>query len=142
MADHIDQSPRTLDAAAATATDRRAHVRHGYAALAGLVLVDEGGRRSAPLVVRTRDLSEGGLCITSIHPLLTGRRGMVQLVRADGRHAVAGIEVRHCRYVEDQAHEVGLQFTALPVGQRPDDLVSKCGRMRLFDPLLAENIGR
>jgi hypothetical protein len=142
MAAHRDESEHTPEVSAATAPDRRAHPRHAYEALVGLILVDERGTMCPPLVVRARDLSEGGLSIISRRPIETGRRGVVQLVRADGRHAVAGVEVRHCRYVEDQAHDIGLKFAPLPEGVRQEDFLDASGRIALFDPLLAENIGR
>lgn len=129
------------EAAPTTETvERRARERHPYDAMVGLILLDDDDRPSGPRVLRAKDLSEGGLCLTSRTALPVGCRGAVQLVRSDGRMALTGVEVRHCRYVEDQAHEIGFMFIPLPQGVTRDQFTDANGRMTPVDPLLHDNI--
>ena len=42
--------------------------------------------------------------------------GVVQIVRTDGRFAIVGIEIRHCRRAGPHEYRVGVQFGPLPDG--------------------------
>ena len=107
----------------------------------GFVLLDGDDRPTQPILLRTRDISEGGVCITCRHPLKIHRRGVVQLVRSGGRRALTGVEVRHCQYLGDETHEVGLKFTAIPDVQDLDQWLDDQGTPKLFDALLSGNPG-
>ena len=135
------ESPRSEPVAPAGSQERRAATRHPYDALIGFVLLDGDDRPTQPILLRTRDISDGGVCITCRHPLKIHRRGVVQLVRSGGRRALTGVEVRHCQYLGDETHEVGLKFTAIPEVQDLDQWLDDQGTPKLLDALLSDNPG-
>ncbi len=139
---HKSGSPRSESIALAEHIERRVAPRHPYDALIGLVLLDGRDRATEPIILRARDLSDGGVRIASRHPLKIHRRGVVQIVRTDGRRALAGVEVRHCRYAGDETHEVGLKFTAIPDSPDSKRWLDDCGTPILFDALLSEIAGQ
>ncbi len=118
--------------------DRRVHPRRVYETLVGLVLVDDAGGRGDPMVLRSRDLSTGGMGLVGRHPIDAGTAGVMQIVRGDGRVALLGVVIRHCRYVDDQTHEIGLEFCDLPPGVTAADFMDEHGTIELFDPLLKD----
>lgn len=123
-----------------TVEDRRNKERHPYTLLVGLVLLDENRELLPPLLLRARDISVGGIGLSSRGPLDVGRRGVLQLVRSNGNLALAGVEVKHCRYVKDLEHIVGMCFIPMPAGFRTEDFLDDQGRLTLFDPLLQSNL--
>lgn len=143
-ADISPAADRIIDAAEAlreggTVENRRGR-RHPYAALVALILLEDG-RRRGPLVLRSQDVSVGGLLVLSAEPLPVDARGAIQLVRADGRYAIVGIRVRHCRYAGHLEHRIGLQFTPLPPAFARDTFLDTDGRVIPWDPLLKHNLG-
>ncbi|MCZ6834139.1 MAG: PilZ domain-containing protein [Planctomycetota bacterium] len=120
--------------------ERRGQKRHPYELLVGLILVDEQGQCSDSIVLRAINLSPGGVCLSSRQALEPGQQGVVQLMRTNGTYALAGVEIRHCHYIEDQNHIVGLQFKPFPKGLKRESFLDEQGHLRLFDPLLKENI--
>lgn len=112
--------------------ERRRHARHPFAGRVGLVLEDRGG----PLLLHAVDLSVSGVQVQSSTPLTVGARGAMQMVRSDGRFALLGVEVRHCRYDGERRHGAGLAFGALPPSLPRERFVDAHGRLALIDPLL------
>ena len=90
--------------------------------------------------MRARDLSVGGISLSSREPLDVGTKGVLQLVRSNGNLALAGVEVMHCRYVKDLEHLVGMSFIPMPPGFRTEDFLDDQGHLTLFDPLLQSNL--
>ncbi len=116
----------------------RSKKRHPYNARLALVLVDSDGERSRPLLLRSRDISLDGLCVTSRQMIHPGASGAVQLVRSDGSIALVGVTVRYCRYVGKMQHNTGLQFTALPGEWVPEEFLDEEGQMPLLDDELGQ----
>lgn len=120
--------------------ERRAKDRQSYQSLIGLIFANDDGTLADPLVLRAKNISLGGLCLVSRELIAEGRQGVLQLVRSNGKLALAGVEVRYCKYVFDLEHEVGLQFVPMPEGLKTEDFLDENGRVKLFDQLLLGNI--
>ena len=120
-----------------SADDRRHDRRHPYRAMVALLL--SGGDRPAPLVLRSLDISAGGLLVAGSRALPVGAVGVMQLVRSDGRFALVGVEVMHSRYAGGMEHRCGVRFIPMPAGFRREDFLDADGRMVLLDPLLRQN---
>ena len=123
-----------------TVEERRSKERHPYTLLVGLVLLDENRELTPSLLLRARDLSVGGISLSSRESLDVGTQGVLQLVRSNGNLALAGVEVMHCRYVKDLEHLVGMSFIPMPTGFRTEDFLDDQGHLTLFDPLLQSNL--
>lgn len=137
---------RIIDAAAALGPadaplpiEKRQQKRHDYSALVGLVVPGPEGGPGRTIVVRAADLSVGGLSVMSSVALGVGVRGAAQLVRSDGRFALVGFQVRHCRPLGNGDCNAGLQFAPLPDGLRREDFLDADGNLMLVDPLLRHN---
>ena len=147
MPDATLSSDRLIDIASGAESigvqekERRGRQRVPYEALAALILIDDNGRRSSPLVLPTRDISLTGVSVISRGGIREDSRGAMQLVRSDGRRALVGVIVRYCRYVGDMQHHAGMEFAPLPAGLSADDFLDSQGRLCLLDPLLEENDG-
>ena len=135
-----------IDAAAALkagapdeGAEKRAQKRHAYDSLVAVMLAPVGVGRSRPIVLRASDLSAGGISVAGSGLLPVGAPGVLQLVRMDGRFALVGIEVRHCRYIAPMTHQTGLQFIPLPDSFTREEFLDEDGRMILMDPLLRQN---
>lgn len=131
-------APATLEP---VTDERRVASRHPYNALVAVVLTSADGTGSRPMLLRTRNISMGGLCVVSRHMLHPETTGAVQLVRSDGTMAVVGVRVTHCRYVGNMEHETGLRFIPLPSMASIERFFDEREqRLRLADPLLRENV--
>ena len=140
ITDHLIDSASGKVSPPTTVEDRRNKERHPYPLLVGLVLLDENRELTPPLLLRAKDISVGGIGLCCREPLEVGTQGVLQLVRSNGNLALAGVEVRHCRYVKDLEHIVGLSFIPMPPGFRTEDFLDDQGRLTLFDPLLQSNL--
>ncbi len=140
ITDHLIDRASGKVSAPTTVDDRRSKERQPYPLLVGLVLLDENRELMPPLLLRARDISVGGISLSSREPLEVGRQGVLQLVRSNGNLALAGIEVMHCRYVKDLEHLVGMSFMPMPSGFRTEDFLDDQGHLTLFDPLLKCNL--
>jgi len=136
--DHLIDAATGAAPAPELADDRRSKKRHRYEALAALVLLSPRGERSPTMVVKTRDISVGGICVVTRQMIHPGSDGALQLVRSDGRAGLVGVKVRYCRYAGRMEHHSGLEFVSLPEGLSTEDFLDKTGQMPLLDPRLAE----
>jgi hypothetical protein len=135
-----EQADRLIDFAegilsgAHSADERRSRQRVPYSAMVALILLGPDGYRSEPILLRARDLSGDGICVTGRNMIHVGSAGAMQLVRSDGRAALLGVQVMHCRYVGKMIHHTGMRFTDLPIGLSRLDFVDKHGRMKILIP--------
>ncbi len=135
----IDLAEKTKTVATST-EERRTTKRLDYDALVAMILLTPEGEKSAPILLRAKDISRGGIRVVGRHHAESGRMGAVQLVRSNGQVALIGILVQHCQHLDGSTgYEMGLQFAPLPAGLSPDDFLDD-QRMKLLDPLLRGNI--
>ena len=133
-----EQADRLIDLAAGlksgevASDERRSRQRVPYDATVALILLGPDGYRSEPILLRAKDISAGGVCVISRNMIHVGAAGAMQLVRSDGRAALVGVQVRHCRYVGKMQHQTGLQFSDMPEGLSPKDFLDQDGRMKIF----------
>ena len=135
-----EQADRLIDLAAGfkpggrASDERRDRQRVPYDATVALILLGPGGFRSEPILLRAKDISAGGICVVSRNMIHVGAAGAMQLVRSDGRAALVGVQIRHCRYVGQMLHQTGMQFTDMPEGLSPLDFLDRQGRMKILVP--------
>ncbi|MCA9290599.1 MAG: hypothetical protein KDA25_05690 [Phycisphaerales bacterium] len=101
-----------------------------------VLLVGDGGV-SAVQVLRATELSPTGICVKSKQMMHPQTQGAIQIMRQDGTFAIIGVEVRHCQYVGDLAHAIGLRFVPLHERFRTTDFLDDDGRMPLLDRRLS-----
>ncbi|HWW53924.1 MAG TPA: PilZ domain-containing protein [Acidimicrobiales bacterium] len=83
--------------------------------LALVVEIDPFGRGNRTTIrCLTRDLSEGGLRLSSPEPLKAGRRAVVTIRPANEAAIYAMVEILESRPDGDGRHEARLKFTSLP----------------------------
>ncbi len=94
--------------------ERRAKERQPYNAPIKLVIFSSAGDRLPKITVQAKDISLGGMCVTSRQMIHPGTQGILRLVKSDGKMTRVGVRVRYCQYVGGMLHHTGLEFTALP----------------------------
>ncbi|UCD73950.1 MAG: PilZ domain-containing protein [Phycisphaerales bacterium] len=135
-----DNADRLIDIAAgvkaskSAVEERRSRDRVPYDATVALILLGPDGYRSDPMLLRAKDISVGGISVISRNMIHVGAAGAIQLVKSDGRAALVGVEVRHCRYTGRMTHETGMRFTPIPEGLAPCDFLDRQGRMKILIP--------
>jgi len=135
-----EQADRLIDIASGGTSgpsgsdERRSRERVPYDATVALILLGPDGYRSEPMLLQAKDISAGGICVISRNMIHVGALGAMQLVRSDGRAALVGVQVRHCRYVGQMLHHTGMQFTDMPDGLSPKDFLDREGRMKILIP--------
>ena len=135
----IDLAEKTKTVATPT-EERRTTKRLDYDALVALILLTPEGEKTAPILLRAKDISRGGIRVVGRQQVESGQSGAVQLVRSNGQVALIGIRVQHCERLDGSTgYELGLQFAPLPAGLSPDDFLDD-QRLKLLDPLLRGNI--
>lgn len=87
------------------------------------------GGKSICTVVRARDISPGGMGVTSRYMLHVGHNGAMLITRSDGQQVILGIRVVHCQYTGDGGHESGLVFLEDVDGFTIDDFRDQQGNM-------------
>ncbi len=87
------------------------------------------------MLCQARDLSRDGIGIIVREPMTVGAGAVVQVARKN-RRAWIGACVRHCRYLGDGRHVVGLAFGRVPEGVRLKDLMDEHRRVRCAEMVL------
>jgi hypothetical protein len=140
--DQIIDDAERLAPGAPPPTEKRLQPRFAWEGLVAMILGTESGGRTPTMVYRAADLSAGGLMVSGSKPLPVGATGVMQIVRGDGRFALLGIEVRHCRYVGPMEHRTGIRFIPLPPTFSRQEFLDDNGNLLLLDPLLRQNLRR
>lgn len=114
------------------ADDRRLKKRFPYEAFVSMVIADAKGQVGKPMIVRARDISMSGICVTARQMMFPGAEGAMQLVRSNGELALVGIKVQHCRYAGEMRHHTGIKFRPLPPSISARHFLDNRGRMLLL----------
>ncbi len=120
-----------------TQENRRTAARLGHDQPVAVMLLNADGDFEPPRVARTNDVSKGGVSIRCEHMMDAGAIGVMQFVHPDGRAAMVGCEVRHCRYLDDGVHQIGIMFTKLDASIDPRQFLDEQGGVRPLHPDLA-----
>ncbi|MBL0922183.1 MAG: PilZ domain-containing protein [Phycisphaerales bacterium] len=112
--------------------DRREHQRFAFEVEAPVVWAGQMGANHEIVMIRTKDISAGGVCLSARSMVHTGVCGVTRLPLPGGRSAIVGLEVVHCRYTGDMHYAVGCRFTEPPDTLRGLRFVEKNGRLRLM----------
>lgn len=120
-------------------TENRNNDRHPYNGFVVLILLDQTGNASSPLLLRAEDISTGGIGIVSRHMFHIGSIGAVQMLRSDGKTALIGVKVKHCRYTGDMRHHSGLEFIPVPARIKEAHFTADDGRKPLIHTMMTES---
>ncbi len=113
---------------------KRRHDRFDWKTRVQVLWLDEHGRGTL-VMLRTQDLSAGGVALLSSPWIHSGRCGAVLLSEGSAGHTVRWIEVLHGRYVpERKAHVIGCRWIAPPENAPSVKVLQTPSGMRLeFD---------
>jgi hypothetical protein len=121
---------------AALSSDRRNRRRIPFDATVAVVLMGPDDRIGRPMALQAKDISIGGMCVTSRKMLYPGSRGAMQLVRSNGQMAIVGVQVQHCRYAGEMQHHIGFKFIPLAANVDAKAFVGRNGQMIVLDTSL------
>ncbi len=93
--------------------ERRSRERTPFTGKVALVLIADG-KIQPPALYKAVNISPGGLCLQSRGMVHTDQAGAVQMRKSDGQVVTVGVIIRHCRYVADGIHHIGIQFAGMP----------------------------
>jgi hypothetical protein len=110
--------------------------RHSYKGYLVLILLDRSGNPGEPIFLQAENISTGGIGVVSRYMFHVGSIGAAQLLRSDGKTAIVGVEVKHCRYVGDMRHSSGFQFTAVPPRIKQSHFMTENGRRSLIQAMM------
>ncbi len=110
---------KKLDQIVPCETSRRTHKRVSYRKLAQIaVAIQMPDGKWAKYIVRSRDLSPGGIGFIHGAYIHVGSQCRVILKDREGKVVCLEGVVRHCDYLSGTAHDVGVQFDK-PINLRP-----------------------
>ena len=116
-----------------------ARERVAYQAHVALVLLAGDGDRTKPILADAREISVDGITIVSRQMLHPGATGAMQMLRADGRLALVGVEILSSTYVGNMEHVTACRFSPLPESMPVEDFLDDDGRLQMLDDRLREN---
>lgn len=98
---------------------KRKYDRFDWKTRVQVLWIDEHGRGTS-VIMRTQDLSAGGIALLSSSWVNIKRCGAVLLLDGPNHRSVRWIEVLHGRYVPDRkAHVIGCRWIATPENAPP-----------------------
>lgn len=130
----IDTAQRiaTGEAEAPASTDRRSHRRFAFDAEIPAVWAGSFGANHEIVLLRSQDISSGGICLVGRSMAHVGALGVIRLPLPESKSAFVGIEVMHCRYLGDMHYAIGCRFTTPPDPLKGMRFVEKGGRLHLM----------
>ena len=109
--------------------EHRTYKRRPYEHTVWFVECGSGEHAEAPIPLRCRNISAGGLNVFSRTMLTAGGDGAVLLPRSDGEPALVGARVVYCNFVDQQRCEVGMEFIEVPEGITLDSFCDAHGQL-------------
>lgn len=119
------------EAEAPAPADRRTHQRFAFDAEIPAVWAGTRGSNHEILMLRSQDISAGGICLVARSMVHVGAFGVIRLPLPGRDNAIVGVEVTHCRYMGDMHHAIGCRFTTPPAQLKTARFVEKDGRLHL-----------
>ncbi len=127
---------RKLDNAPSNYTGQRRHIRVEYKKLAQIaVAIKVSATQWAKYIVRSRDLSEGGIGFLHGSYVYEGTACRVILKKKNGEVMCLDGVVKHCNHISGTVHKIGVQFN------EPIDLCQFTDAMGQADPIPDDSQG-
>jgi hypothetical protein len=147
MTQHETNTDQVIDGIVRMAQDQqpplerenRNNDRLPYSGHVALILLDQSGTPIPPMLLQAADISRSGIGVTSRHMFHVGSVGAMQMLRSDGKSAIVGVKVRHCRYTGNMQHHSGFEFMAVPHQIKDSHFKAPTGAPSLIESMLARH---
>ena len=135
--DRIIDIARGMVPAGAYGSEIRTVTRIPYTVDVAMILIAPSGALGSPDIVRSENISMGGLHVISPRPVDEGSRGSMLILKSDGEPVVLGMKVIHATSRGARGYECGLEFEQQPSAVSMNDFRDSQGNLPRLGPAQA-----